>query len=216
MLSRLEYLVLSGAHACLCNRTTLYVILGFLSLAAMHWVVRCIHSQWASSANCVSNCTLYNPGKLYDMLTTFAITPPAGGVDVGSERHRTEALCRSLLETMLQMELPKCRPKWLTNPTTKRALELDMYNKEHQIAFEYDGAQHDVYVPHYHQNEYHFAYRKLLDRLKTEMCRDAGVLLIRINWKDVSVNDELRTAQYLERLLYQNGLAYQSIVNEVR
>ena len=212
MLSRLEYLVLSCAYSCLCNRTTLYGALLVLALVVIHWVVQCIQGQWTSSANHnnTDHCTLHNPGKLYDMLTTFAST--ASTVDTGSERHRTEALCRSLLETMLQMELPKCRPKWLTNPTTKRALELDMYNMEHHIAFEYDGAQHDVYVPHYHQNEYHFAYRKLLDRLKTEMCRDAGVLLIRINWKDVSVNDELRTAQYLERLLYQHGLAYQSVV----
>ena len=158
MLSRVEYLVLSCAYACVCNRTTVYGVLLILAVAVAHWMLQGVSMQWTAS----ENCTMFNPGKLYDTLTMFATTPSTvdGG---GSERHRTEALCRSLLEAMLQMELPKCRPKWLTNPTTNRALEVDMYNTENHIAFEYDSAQHDVYVPHYNQNEYHFTYRKLLD-----------------------------------------------------
>ena len=76
-----------------------------------------------------------------------------------ADRHRTEALCRSLLEAMLQMKLPKCRPRWLVNPTTKRPLELDMYSEPNRLAFEYDGAQHGHYTPHFHRNEEHFKYR---------------------------------------------------------
>ena len=155
--------------------------------------------------------TLYDPKKLHDTLTYFAL-PPRHGTQTKHERHRTEALCRELLESMLAMPLPKVRPKWLTNPTTKRALELDMYNQEHRIAFEYDGAQHDVYTPHYHANEHHFQYRKLLDRLKTELCREAKVMLIRIPWSEVSCQDEVRTARFLERLLYTHHLPYKSVL----
>lgn len=50
----------------------------------------------------------------------------------------------------------------------------------HKLGFEYDGAQHEVYTPMFHSNEDHFRYRKLLDRLKDDLCREAGVLLIRI------------------------------------
>ena len=199
---------------CVSRRTTLYGVAVLIALLVVPWVIHYIHEQWANNVigGPATDCTLNNPNRLYQTLTNFAVTPITG--KMGSERHRTEALCRSLLEAMLQMELPKCRPKWLTNPTTKRALELDMYNVDNRIAFKYDGAQHDVYVPHYHQNEYHFAYRKLLDRLKTEMCRDANVLLIRIPWKDVSVTNEVQTALFLEKLLYRHGLAYRSVVSD--
>lgn len=90
-----------------------------------------------------------------------------------------------------------------------------MYNQAHQLAFEYDGAQHDVYTPHYHANADHFAYRQLLDRLKTELCRDAGVTLIRISWTEVSYRDPVRTARFLERLLYTHGLPYRSLTGGV-
>lgn len=174
-----------------------------------------------------SETTLYNPTKLKETLSQFgrrclrSACVPGSVQSRGdsqssphSDRHRTEALCRQLLETMLQMELPKCRPRWLVNPTTKRCLELDMYNEEHHLAFEYDGAQHDVYTPHYHVNEDHFAYRQLLDRLKTELCREAGVTLIRIPWSEVSFRDTLRTARFLERLLYTHGLPYRPVTED--
>lgn len=107
---------------------------------------------------------------------------------------RTETLCRALLEKMLNVKLPKVRPKWLVNPTTKRCLELDMYAEDIKLAFEVDGAQHDVYTPHFHSvhirwNDIsceqkgsmdHFKYRRLLDQLKNELCRERGVLLLRI------------------------------------
>ena len=44
-----------------------------------------------------------------------------------------------------------------------------MFNEEHKLAFEYDGAQHQHYTPHFHQNEDHFRYRQLLDKLKSEL-----------------------------------------------
>ena len=152
--------------------------------------------------------TLYDPQRLRAMLNTFTTSTRSGQ----SERHRTESLCRTLLEAMTGVTFPKARPKWLTNPVTKRCLELDMYNEKNRLAFEYDGAQHDVYTPHYHSSTDHFEYRRLLDKLKGELCRDAGVRLIRISWSDVSCKDEARTARYLEHLLRHNGIPFRSIL----
>lgn len=129
-----------------------------------------------------SECTLYNPTKLESVLQTFIGSSPLDSYNRTSERHRSEKLCRVLLEKMLGCELPKVRPRWLMNPTTKRCLELDLYNEEHRLAFEVDGAQHQHYTPHFHGNQYHFEYRKLLDKLKNELCKEAGVRLIRIPW----------------------------------
>ena len=83
-----------------------------------------------------------------------------------------------------------------------------MYNEERRIAFEYDGAQHDVFVPHFHRTTEQFQYRQLMDRLKTELCREAGVLLLRIPWTSVSHADPVRTARYLEDLLRSHQLRY--------
>jgi hypothetical protein len=167
--------------------------------------------------------TLWNPDLLEDTLRRFIQLTPAhdSGWNGSNDRHphhnhqgdryKTETVCRELLEHMLQMPLPKVRPAWLVNPTTKRRLELDMYNEANRIAFEYDGAQHDVFTPTWHVNEHHFEYRRLLDRLKTELCREHGVMLIRIPWTDVSARDVSLTARYLERLLASHRVPYRSI-----
>ena len=195
---------------CACRRVTVRVPLWFVAAVGVYWL--CVRLLGSIDP---AETTLYNPGRLREALTNFALRP-AGAAGTGtapgaSGRHRTEALCRRLLEGMLGMDLPKCRPKWLVNPTTKRCLELDMYNERHRLAFEYDGAQHQHYTPHYHVNEHHFEYRRLLDRLKTELCRDAGVKLVRIPWADVSLGDPERTARFLESLLYTHRVPYRPV-----
>lgn len=157
--------------------------------------------------------TLYEPNRLKEVIEIFAGGDANACVNrkrSGETRHRTETLCRMLLERMLGMDLPKVRPKFLRNPTTNRCLELDMYNEANRIAFEYDGAQHDVYTPHFHTNYYHFEYRKLLDRLKTDLCKEHGIKLIRISWEAVKVSDPIVTAQYLEQLLREHGVPFKS------
>jgi hypothetical protein len=55
-----------------------------------------------------------------------------------------------------------------------------MYNADLGLAFEYDGAQHTQFTPHYHGTKEYFQYRMLLDRLKDDLCKERGVTLIRI------------------------------------
>jgi hypothetical protein len=198
---------------CVCRPPAIRALLWILLLFLVIWVLKRI--MGFDDAQLASSPTLYDPSRLHDTLCRFAAPSPGGGQPTATEKHRTESLCRQLLEAMLGISLPKVRPKWLVNPTTKRVLELDMYNEEHHIAFEYDGAQHDVFTPHYHGNEHYFQYRKLLDKLKDELCREARVLLVRIPWSEVSFRDEVRTARFLERLLYTNGVPFQSVLVEV-
>ena len=91
-----------------------------------------------------------------------------------------------------------------------------MHNAEHHLAFEYDGAQHDVYTPHYHTNEYHFEYRRLLDKLKDTLCREHRVTLVRIPWHKVSHGDLVRTARALERILTAHGIPFRSMFTDDR
>ena len=132
---------------CLLHR---YVLVFAVLLLVLCTLIRVLIRTMAppSSTNqdaSATNTTLQDPKRLQTALSLFAEAPTVTPGTGGGGRHRTEALCRSLLEAMLQMPLSKCRPAWLINPTTKRALELDMYNADHHLAFEYDGAQHQHY-----------------------------------------------------------------------
>jgi hypothetical protein len=72
---------------------------------------------------------------------------------------------------------PKCRPEWLINPETGYRLELDCYNKELGIAFEYDGHFHFEIRKGLNNN---LERTKKLDRLKEDICLRNNVKLIRI------------------------------------
>lgn len=90
---------------------------------------------------------------------------------------KSEIKFRSRLEKIFKVNFPKCRPSWLVNPKTGRRLELDCYNEELKLAFEYDG-------------QFHFEVRKglnndlnktrELDKLKEELCKTHGISLIRV------------------------------------
>ncbi len=58
------------------------------------------------------------------------------------------------------------------------------------------------------KNEHHFEYQKFLDRLKTKLCREHGLLMIQIPWSEVSVRDTTLTALYLKRLLTVHGVPF--------
>lgn len=215
-LSPVEHGVIRGLRWLLVQRTVLAVIAGAL---IMWWLMRRLpppspvenarHVHPAAPPS--YHTTLYDPERLQTALSLFAETGTGARGTNADVRMRTETLCRTLLEEMLGYELPKVRPKWLVNPTTQRCLELDMYNADRRIAFEVDGAQHEVYTPHFHGSREHFQYRRLLDKLKNELCHEHGVRLVRIPYHEVSASNELKTARYLERMLNAHGIPFRPL-----
>jgi hypothetical protein len=103
-----------------------------------------------------------------------------------------EESTRDLFCNIFKKEFEKCRPDFLLNPETGYNLELDGYNSGLKIAFEYDGEQHF---------EPRFGSREILpkiqarDRLKDELCKKEGVILIRIPYfvkdKESHIKEEL-------------------------
>ena len=98
-----------------------------------------------------------------------------------------EEECRKIFQETLGVAFETVRPDWLKNPLTFQNLELDGYNPDvitplgKGLAFEYDGIQHSEFIPSlFHSCKEHFYYQKLKDSMKDKMCRDKGVLLIRI------------------------------------
>jgi len=94
-----------------------------------------------------------------------------------------EQLCRKSLERIYKKPFKKCTPEFLRNPETNRPLELDGYNEELRIAFEYNGIQHYKW-PNFTKNTVQdFIQQVRRDRYKTEMCDKNGVYLIIIPYK---------------------------------
>ena len=97
-----------------------------------------------------------------------------------------EEKCRKIFQELFKKEFKKVRPDWLKNLWTYQNLELDGYNPDvlthlgKGLAFEYDGKQHTEFTPLFHSCAEDFDHMWERHSLKDEMCRDEGVLLIRI------------------------------------
>jgi hypothetical protein len=87
--------------------------------------------------------------------------------------YKSEELCREIIEKYLLEKFPKKKPKFL------EGLELDGYNEELNMAFEYNGRQHDDYIPHFHRDGVEDFERQIeRDLKKYRICREMGVYLI--------------------------------------
>lgn len=91
-----------------------------------------------------------------------------------------ELECRRVLEKYFNKPFPKARPDFLRNPVTggQYNLELDCYNRELNLAVEYDGIQHYKYIPYFHRNKEAFLNQKYRDEMKKRGCMDNRINLI--------------------------------------
>lgn len=93
--------------------------------------------------------------------------------------HRTEEhFARSVFEKLFDAPFPPARPKWLRGRNKKSLLELDGYNEQLQIAFEYQGPQHYMIIPPCVKTNDELAVLKRRDAKKRIMCYRRGVTLI--------------------------------------
>lgn len=108
--------------------------------------------------------------------------PPALGRAL-PHQSRGERRCQEALESMYPGEkfLTQVRMDALENPETGRNLELDIYCPALKLALEYDGRQHAEVVPRFHPNgEADLKAQQKRDALKDELCKKAGIFLIRV------------------------------------
>jgi hypothetical protein len=93
---------------------------------------------------------------------------------------RSEEDCRKIFEQYFSSPFPKQRPLWLKQPNN-RVLELDGYNEQLGIGFEYNGIQHYEITPYYHRNgEADLVRQQTRDAFKRQKCIENGVKLIEI------------------------------------
>ena len=127
----------------------------------------------------------------------------------GLRVNKNEERCREIFEKLYRREFPTIRPDFLKNPATNRNLELDGYCPTIKtpigmgLAFEYDGIQHSQHSPYFHgNNPYKFVYQVEKDKFKDKVCKEKGILLIRIP-HFVAYNDLER---FIRHKLKQNKL----------
>lgn len=59
-------------------------------------------------------------------------------------------------------------------------MQLDGYNEELGIAFEYDGKQHRRFFRRYHKTKEDFYAQQRRDATKDTLCEERGIVLVRI------------------------------------
>lgn len=89
-----------------------------------------------------------------------------------------ENLVRDLIEIHFNKKFPSVRPDFLKSRFSQKNLELDMYNHEMKLAFEYNGIQH--YEPIYGEQRLQVSLRN--DQEKIQLCQQQGVTLITLKY----------------------------------
>ena len=92
-----------------------------------------------------------------------------------------EEMCRNVFELAFEAKFPNLYPgAWLTN-VQGRKLQLDGYNANLKIAFEFQGLQHSTKIPFFQMDDEALEKRQEVDKLKQQLCERAGVKLVTID-----------------------------------
>lgn len=87
----------------------------------------------------------------------------------------------SIRETIVRAAFRENFPGDVFNKDRKTiGMELDGYSEENCLAFEHDGLQHRVHVPHFQRGDGDFEAQLARDARKDELCDEAGITLIRV------------------------------------
>jgi len=96
---------------------------------------------------------------------------------------KNENRCRQIFEEIFKKPFPNVRPEFLRrlNKNNKFIkLELDGYNPQLKLAWEYNGIQHYKYTPKFHKSQQDFIDQLQRDKEKKELCKINGIILIEI------------------------------------
>jgi hypothetical protein len=83
-----------------------------------------------------------------------------------------ESLVREIMKEEFNGEFPEKSPNWLGT------YRLDGFNEELKIAFEYNGEQHYIYTPFFHDTMIDFEKQKARDKEVLSLCKKNGVILL--------------------------------------
>ncbi len=119
----------------------------------------------------------------------FNILPPLWKRNYAKVGKKNETRVREIFEKIFQKPFPTVRPNFLRNNKTGKNLELDGYNSDLNLAFEYQGQQHYSFSPYFHKTEDDFKKQLEHDRYKVYVCKKKNINLVIIPY--LLKNDEL-------------------------
>ena len=86
-------------------------------------------------------------------------------------KHKMEQYCREIFEELYGIKFEHKRHEWLNG------LELDGYNDDLRMGFEYNGEQHYKHVKYFHKNGRTLEQQQKRDKLKEQLCEYCDVKL---------------------------------------
>ncbi len=116
--------------------------------------------------------------------------------------NKSETVCREIFEKLFEQKFPKNRPEFLRRGNGHK-LELDGYNEELEIAFEYQGKQHYEYLPLFHKTEKDFKIQQKRDRHKYRLCQENNIALLLIPYKFTHKDPQEMEDFIVDQLLVQ-------------
>lgn len=114
----------------------------------------------------------------------------------------SEKQCHSIFESIMYQKFIKVRPKWLYK------LELDGYNDDLKLAFEYQGIQHYEYNEYFHYSQADFERQRERDNRKRELCRENKITLIEVPYMYDYRNYDRMTSYIMDKLLQTKFIFY--------
>jgi len=105
-----------------------------------------------------------------------------------------ETICRRFFEKIFKRSFPKSYPEWLINENGNQ-MELDGYNKDLGLAFEYQGIQHRKKAFNKTENDLKNIQKE--DAFKLKLCKENGVILIQIPDDEIVPYNKMQ--EYIEQ-----------------
>lgn len=99
---------------------------------------------------------------------------------------KSEALTRAIFESIFGQHFKKMRPLWLKTSKNKESMELDGYNQDLRLAFEYQGEHHYANI---FPNQLPYEEIQENDLKKIEICKRNGVDLIQVPYTEKGDRD---------------------------
>lgn len=116
-----------------------------------------------------------------------------------------EQRCRYILETLFDT-------KFMKDHNVLNGFELDGYNQDLQLAFEYHGKQHYEHIDFfYSRGDMNIEDRKERDRLKEELCKELGIDLLIIPY---TVNPEDHVS-FIANELAKKGYTFKTNAEDI-
>jgi len=130
------------------------------------------------------------PNISFDEIDSGPVISQPTGKESNGER-----ITRRVMEKLFNKPFIRIRPDFLKNPETGRNMELDGYNEELKIAFEYNGMQHYHFPTRFAKTELEFKNQLRRDKYKLDKCNELGIYLIIVPYS-VSHNNILHDIWY--------------------